>query len=183
MTESSFEIEWRKFADEIGGQIHKTEATYFNPDNTIRISGDNVIVDLVWGEQPQKGKGSYVTRQTIFKFNLKSSKKVPLKIYPRDTLSNLITLFSPNRQKTENPELDHHYIFLSDDKELVYNLSYHFKTIIQQSRFSDFVVTTEANTDSPFLTIQVNDLVIHQKALNLFYELGLWIRDKLNKAE
>ncbi|RYZ20529.1 MAG: hypothetical protein EOO10_23150, partial [Chitinophagaceae bacterium] len=61
MTDPSIEIEWQKFAGTIGGTIGRTDATYFNRDNSYKISSKNATISLVWGIEPQRGSGSHVT--------------------------------------------------------------------------------------------------------------------------
>jgi hypothetical protein len=180
MTAPSLNKNWSDFASSIGANLSELKGTYFDHDNIVIIENDRATVKLIWGDQPQPGRGSHVTRQTDFIFKLNEFTATTLKVYPRDWFSKILGFLSADQQKTGDPELDKAYIFISNSDNLIKKISENFRHLRHQNEYLDFVILTKEITSQPSLVIQVNDLIVELKGLNFFYSLGLSLTSKIN---
>ena len=171
---------WTKFAENISGQTSFIPAGYFNFDNTYQITTANEIIKLVWADQPEKGRGPFVNSKTLFYYNLGQNSTLELKIYKNDFWARLLTVFSANKLKIDDTNLDSEYLFFSNNELAAGKFLNDFKNFNSLTKFKDFVINTEIIDDDKFLVIQVNNLLTEEKPLMQFYKLGQVISQSLN---
>ena len=180
MVDSSLEAEIKKFAHSIHGTVTFSESGRIKRDNQYDIQTENESIQLIWGNQPEMGRGVYVTTQSIFSFKLKEGSNTILKIYPRDFLSTLFSIFDSNRSKTGNPQLDKSYFFVTDDSNLLNSIEPFLKDFNQNNKFQSFVMDVRNGDDGKKLfTIQINDSVSNEKDLSFLYKFGKRVAEKL----
>jgi hypothetical protein len=180
MVDSSLETEIQKFAHSIHGTITFSEAGRIKRDNLYDIKTENESIQLIWGNQPEMGRGIFVTTQSIFSFNLKEGSKAILKIYPRDFLSTIFSIFSSKRSKTGNHQLDKSYLFLTNDSMVLSSIEPFLKDFKLNNKFQSFVMETRSGDDGANLfVIQINDLVSNEKDLSLLFKFGKNVVEKL----
>ncbi len=164
--------EWTKFAKSIGGTIKGSKENYFDHDNRFKITTDKTEVELTWGNQPQTGRGPFVTLESKLRYKLNQNNSVTLNVRPKDFLSGL---FSKQKRKFGVKELDSSYIFSSNSDGLIYELTDIFKEFNSTNKYKNFVVETEIITDIPTLTIFIPELIVTQDKLSFYYKFGLKI--------
>jgi hypothetical protein len=180
MTQLSLQSNWTKFAQSVCGVSSFTKCTFYNPNNTFHIDNGKVQIDFIWADEPERGRGAHLTRQTIFRYALNEAVEITLKIYPKNTLTSLLSMFSSDKIKTGENGLDNHYIFLSNSDSLIKNITSDFMTWSKAGAVQDFVINAEIIDGKPYLTIQINDLITEVKEVNLVYNFGTSVSGKIN---
>ena len=175
MDDETMTKEWDKFAKSIGGTILASKANYFDRDNHFKITTDKTEVELTWGNQPQRGRGPYVTLESKLRFKISANNQVTLTVRPKDFLSGL---FSTKKRKFGVKELDNSFIFSSNSDGLIYELTDTFKDFNNKNKYKNFVIETETISDVPILTIFIPELITTQDKLAYYYDFGL----KISKA-
>jgi hypothetical protein len=140
-------------------------------DNTVTIQTPHVIINLVWGDKPERGRGVYVNLQSVFKFRL-LDKMANLSVYPKDFISSIANLFNSSLQKSESASVNSKYIILSSRKGLMSLIEPDLASLITENPFPSFFIKTVLEDNQAFLIIQVNDIVVEKKHLEYFYALG-----------
>lgn len=164
--------EWKKFADAVGGSVSQSKGGRFNPDTVYRIMTPTEEVVLTWANQPERGRGTNVKAESVFRFQLKAGQERYLKVYPKDLLGSLLAGWNKNRRRTGDPELDRAYIFLADEQLPFHSVVPQLQHFHQQNRHYSFYMETEKATGNPALVIQVNELLTQNQDLLFFYAFG-----------
>lgn len=170
--------EWDSFAKSINATVEKSKANYFDHDNYYKIRTDQARIDLIWSNQPQRGRGHYVTLESRLRFKLKNQVSTTLSVRPKDFL----TKFSVKKQTFGVPELDRAYSFKSNTQGLIYELTELFKEFYEANRYNNFIIETETITDTPTLTIFIPELLSGKDKLAFYYNFGLKV-SKIISAE
>ncbi len=168
--------QWETFAKSIGGTVRASKANYLNPDNYYKIENDNSEIELTWGNQPQRGRGPYVTLESRLRFRLKHKSSTTLSVKPRDFLTNLL---SSKKQKFGVTDLDNAYSFRSNSDGLANNLIDLFQDFLKYNHYKNFVIETETITDAPNLTIFIPGLLTTKDKLTFYYNFGLNVSKKI----
>lgn len=176
MDDELMKKEWGKFAKSIGGTIQATKSNYLDRDNYFKITTDKTEVELIWGNQPQRGRGHYVTLESKLRFILNSNSQTTLNVRPKDFLSGL---FSTKKRKFGIKELDNSFIF-SSNSDGIYELTDTFKDFRNKNKYKNFVIETEIISDIPTLTIFIPELITTLDKLAFYYSFGLKISKTLS---
>src|SRR6478735_5486884 len=110
------EPDWIRFAESIHATTNFQKETRFNRDNIYTINVNGIKVQLIWGTQPEVGRAPHVKRETLLHFQLINPNS-SLKVYPKDFLSTITSLFTTNKVTVEYPEIDKSFLFISNSKE------------------------------------------------------------------
>ena len=173
---------WTDFAKSIDGKINQTLSTRFKSDNIFNIENDIGSVDMIWADFPAPGRGHITNIKTNFSFKLQKNTSTTLKILPKDFLSRILLVFNQNRQRTEIPEIDKKYIFVSNSNYFIRQIVIDLIQFFDKTPFNSFVITTSKEDDQNSLDIQVNTLIDKQENLDFFYKFGLLLCARLNNA-
>lgn len=177
MDDETMKKVWDAFAKSIGGTVQASKANYLDRDNYYKIKTDNTEIELIWSNQPQRGRGPYVTLESKLKFTLKGNSLATLTVRPKDFLTNI---FSFKKQKFGVAELDKAYLFNSNSEGLIYELTDLFKDFYRNNKYKNFVIKTENISDAPTLTIFIPELLTTQNKLEFYYNFGLKISKKIS---
>lgn len=169
MDDETMKKEWDSFAKSIGGTVQVSKANYLDRDNYFKIKTDTTEIDLTWGNNPQRGRGPYVTLESRFRFKLKDNSKVTLTVRPKDFLTNI---FSFKKQKIGVADLDKSYSVNSNSQSLINELTDLLKDFHKNNRYKNFIIETENISNAPTLTIFIPELLTTKNKLDYYYIFG-----------
>jgi hypothetical protein len=132
---------------------------------------------LTWGNQPQQGRGVYVTLESKLRFPLKLSPGLQFSFRPKDFFSGL---FTSNKQKFGISELDKAYVFASNSPGLALELAELFRQFHDFNTYKKFVIETETVSEQPVVTIYIHELLTTSKKLAFYYNFGLRLATHLS---
>lgn len=182
MTATNLAGEWKNFAEAVGGSVSGGKATRFQLNNTYSIKTPTEEVVLTWAIEPERGRGTQVKQQTVFRFNLKVGATPYLRVYPRDLLSGLLSAWNRNRRRTGDPALDKAYILLASEQVPISSAVHHLQRFHQQNRHRSFFIDTGKEAGTPALVIQVNELLTQAEDLHFFYGFGKKLAEVLESG-
>lgn len=179
MEEDKITKEWRRFAKSVDGVIQVSDANRINHDSRFVVNTERARLELMWGNAPQSGSGTYVTAETNFYFQLPPDCSLILTIKPRDFFS---TLFQWKKIKTGLKELDRKYVFSGNTEDVILQLQGLMKKFDEKNPYSNFSIGTERVEDSPVLTLFVPELMTSKPVLDFYYNFGIEMADLLSAA-
>ena len=180
MDDSTTEKEWRNFAKTIDGTIEKSDTNYFDRDNKFKISTKTSEIDLTWGNQPQRGRGPFVTLETNIRYTLNINYKIEFRVSPNDLFSKIFSSLSSKKQKFGIKELDQSYLLKCNTPNIAFELKEIFTEFHKFNKYKNFVIEIENISDSLTLTIFIPELITTQEKLSLYYNFGLELSKKIS---
>jgi hypothetical protein len=171
---------WIEFAS-----CNKAEATFHTDQSkaadyfwSLR-KADAFEIRFYWAVSTSGGLNRMqILSRTDFLFPVKNASEVDLRIYKRQFLSGISMLFINNKTKCGDEELDKKYVFVCKPKAMIHSMIHALRIFDQQSDGEDFLI----EMDEGNLLIQVNRILKETLPLETFFNLGIALQEKINKA-